>query len=68
MELWGSEVGFVDRSPVSGGGIWAGSIVFWAGEGNGVFEGRQSPALVCGARSSPRELKSFVGVVGGGGQ
>lgn len=64
-DLSGGKVCFVSDSVI---GLWAGPVVYWAGEENGVSEGAVSVGLLWGGGSSPGEARNFVGVVGAGAQ
>lgn len=46
LVLWGGELGPFSAPSLSGEGVWAGPVVCWASEGDGVSEGRESTPLV----------------------
>lgn len=55
----------VHQPPLSARGLLAGQVVCWAGEGNEVFDRRESAASVCGGGPSLSEVSSFVRVIRG---
>lgn len=67
-ELSLGELGFVFGHPLSGGSLWASTVVCSAVVRNRLSEGGDSAALECGGASSPCQVRSFVSIVGEGGQ